>query len=437
MPSDSSRNSSEPGLLQAIFSPRMLACVFTGLSSGFPLYVLFQLVPAWLRTEGVDLATIGLFSLILLPYNWKFIWAPVMDRFVPPFLGRRTGWMLLTQISLLITIAVLGFLRPVDSIWLIAYICFAVAFFSASQDIVLDAYRRELLKENELGLGNSIHVQAYRISGLIPGALGLILADHFDWNIVFLIIAAFMVIGIVATLLYGEQKALVTPKTLRAAVVEPFAEFIQRNGWHGALLILVFMFFYKLGDNMAVALQTPFLIDLGFSLTTIGLVAKNAALWGAVAGGILGGIWMLKLGINRALWLFGAVQILTIFGFSVLSEAGDDTLVLAIVLTLEYVGVGLGTAAFVAFIARSTTPAFAATQLSLLTAISVLPRTVANASSGFIVEAIGYTSFFYVCMALAVPGMLLLFKVAPWHSDPDRLKAAALEPEPEPEPEPK
>lgn len=168
---------------------------------------------------------------------------------------------------------------------------------------------------------------------------------------------------------------------------------------------------------MAVALQTPFLIDLGFSLTTIGLVAKNAGLWGAVIGGLLGGVWMIKLGINRALWIFGAVQISTIFGFSVLSEAGANAWVLAIVLWSEYVGVGLGTAAFVAFIARSTSPTYAATQLSLLTAISVLPRTVANSSSGFIVEAIGYTSFFYLCMALAIPGMLLLFKIAPWHGD--------------------
>lgn len=166
---------------------------------------------------------------------------------------------------------------------------------------------------------------------------------------------------------------------------------------------------------MAVALQTPFLIDQGFSLTTIGVVAKNAGLWGAILGGILGGIWMLKLGINRALWIFGFVQISTIFGFSVLSEAGDNTWILAIVMSMEYIGVGLGTVALVAFIARATTPAFAATQLALLTAITVLPRTLASASSGFIVEAIGYTSFFYLCMLLAVPGMLLLFKVAPWN----------------------
>lgn len=404
----------DTGVWRAIFSSRMLACVFTGLSSGFPYYVLFQLVPAWLRTEGVDLATIGLFALITLPYNWKFFWAPLMDRYLPPFLGRRNGWMVVTQVALLLTIVVLGFLQPERSIGTIAAICFLVAFFSASQDIVLDAYRRELLADNELGLGNTIHVQAWRISGLIPGALGLILADIMPWSSVFVIIGAFMIISLVASFLYRQVPGDSRPRTLRDAVVAPFTDFLGRNGWQGAALILAFMFLYKLGDNMAVALQTPFLIDLGFSLTTIGLVAKNCALWGAIAGGVLGGIWMLRLGINRALWIFGVVQIVTIFGFAVLSEAGNNVWVLAVVWTMEYVGVGLGTAAFVAFIARSTSPAFAATQLSLLTAISVLPRTVANASSGFIVEAIGYTPFFLLCVVLAVPGMLLLFKVAPW-----------------------
>ena len=405
----------ELNLIQSIFSPKMLACVFTGLSGGFPYFVLFQLVPAWLRTEGVDLATIGLFALIAMPYNWKFLWAPLMDRYMPPILGRRTGWMLVTQIGLLLTIGILGFIRPADSIWLAASVCVIVAFFSASQDIVIDAYRREILLDNELGLGNSLYVQAFRISGLVPGALGLILADRFDWDVVFLIIATFMLVGITATLKFSETHLSVVPKSLKDAIVEPFREFIRRNNWRGAMLILAFMFFYKLGDNMAVALQTPFLIDLGFSLTTIGLVAKNAGLWGALLGGIVGGIWMLKLGINRALWLFGLVQITTIFGFSILSEAGDNTWVLATVLFMEYVGVGLGTIALVAFTARTTTPAFAATQLALLTAIAVLPRTVASASSGFIIEAIGYTSFFYLCMLFAVPGMLLLFKVAPWN----------------------
>ena len=399
---------------ESIFSPRMLTCVFTGLASGFPLFVLIELVPAWLRTEGIDLATIGLFSLILLPYNWKFVWAPLMDRYLPPLFGRRTGWMLITQIALLFSISGLGWLQPQNSVGLIASVCVIVAFFSASLDIVLDAYRRELLPDNELGLGNSIHVQAYRISKLVPVSLGLFLADRFEWSFVFLVIGSFMVVGITATFFFKEEQLVSQPRSLRRAVVEPFTEFVARNQWGGSALIILFMFFYKLGDNMAVALQTPFFIDLGYSLTTIGLVAKNAGLWGSVVGGVLGGVWMIKLGINRALWIFGVVQVVTIFGFALLSEIGVNNWAIVAVMSAEYVGVGLGSAALVAFIARSTSPEFAATQLALLTAISALPRTFASASSGVIIEAIGYTSFFYVCMALAVPGLLLLIKVAPW-----------------------
>jgi len=225
---------------------------------------------------------------------------------------------------------------------LIAWVCVIVAFFSASQDIVLDAYRREILSDAELGLGNSIHVQAYRISGLVPGALGLILADRFDWDFVFLVIGSFMLVGITATFFFKEEQFASEPRSLRQAVVEPFTEFVARNQWGGSALIILFMFFYKLGDNMAVALQTPFFIDLGYSLTTIGLVAKNAGLWGSVVGGLLGGVWMLKLGINRALWIFGLVQVATIFGFALLSEIGVNNWALAAVMSAEYVGVGVG-----------------------------------------------------------------------------------------------
>ena len=398
----------------SIFSPKMLTCVFTGLASGFPLFVLIQLVPAWLRTEGADLATIGLFSLILLPYNWKFVWAPLMDQYLPPLLGRRTGWMLITQIALLLAISALGWLQPENSVTLIASVCVIVAFFSASQDIVIDAYRRELLSDNELGLGNSIHVQAYRISGLVPVTLGLTLADHFKWDLVFLVIGSFMLVGIAATFFFKEAQFVRKPRSLRQAVVEPFTEFVGRNQWGGTVSIILLMVLYKLGDNMAVALQTPFFIDMGYSLTAIGQVAKIAGTSGAIVGGLLGGVSMLKLGINRALWIFGVVQIVTIFGFALLSEIEVNDRALGAVMFAEYVGVGLGTAALVAFIAKSTAREFAASQLALLTAISSLPRTFASASSGVIIEVIGYTSFFYVCMALAVPGLLLLIKVAPW-----------------------
>ena len=404
---------------EAILNRRMLICVFTGFTSGLPLYVLFQLVPGWLRVEGVGLAEIGFFALVQFPYAWKFLWSPFMDRFTLPFLGHRRGWMLLTQGFLLISIGLLGFTRPDLNLWTVAYLSAAVAFFSASQDIVLDAYRRELLPDVELGLGNSIHVQAYRFSGLVPGALGLILADHFEWQIVFVIIAMFMLIGIVLTLVIDEAIENPTPpQSMRDAVFDPFRDFIGRSGLKPALLVLAFLFLYKLGDNLATALQTPFFIDVGFTLTEIGAIAKSAGLIAAIVGGMAGGLIMVKLPINRALWLFGVVQITSIFGFALLSTLGANPWMLGVVVAFEYLGVGLGSAALIAFMARTTNPAFAATQLALFTALASVPRVFANAVTGVIVEAIGWTSFFLFCAVCAVPGMLLLFKVAPWNEDP-------------------
>jgi PAT family beta-lactamase induction signal transducer AmpG len=393
----------------------MLICIFTGFASGLPLYILIQLVPGWLRTEGVGLAEIGFFTLVGMPYTWKFLWSPIMDRYTLPFLGRRRGWMLTTQVALIASIATMGLFDPKLSIWTVAYLAAAVAFFSASQDIVLDAYRRELLPDHELGLGNSIHVQAYRLSGLVPGALALILADHLPWHTVFYIVAAFMLVGVAMTLSIDEpNRDPGAPKTIREAVVEPFREFVAREGFTPALLVLAFLFFYKLGDNMATALQTPFFIDVGFTLTQIGSIAKSASLTAAIVGGLVGGLIMVKVSINRALWLFGVVQIASILGFALLSEIGANPWMLALAVAFEYLGVGLGTAALTAFIARSTNKAFAATQFALFTALAATPRTLANAVTGVIVENIGWTNFFLLCTALAVPGMLLLFKVAPW-----------------------
>ena len=400
---------------EAILNRRMLICVFTGFSSGLPLYLLFQMVPYWLRTEGVGLAEIGLFALVQFPYTWKFVWAPIMDRYTLPFLGHRRGWILLSQLALLVSMGMMGFLDPELNLWTVAYLSAGVAFFSASQDIVLDAYRRELLPDVELGLGNSIHVQAYRLSGLIPGGLALILSDHLPWHMVFVIVAAFMLVGIVMTLVIDEAiKEPTPPQTLKASVVEPFREFIGRSGIGPALLVLAFLFFYKLGDNMATALQTAFFHDVGFSGTQIGSIAKVVGTTAAIVGGLIGGLIMVKVAINRALWLFGFVQIVSILGFAALSVWSTPWM-LVFAMGFEYLGVGLGTAALTAFMARSTSISFAATQFALFTALASVPRVLANATTGFIVEQTGWTNFFFLCTALAVPGMLLLFKVAPWN----------------------
>jgi MFS transporter, PAT family, beta-lactamase induction signal transducer AmpG len=402
---------------EILFSRKMLACIFLGFSSGMPLFVLVSLVPAWLRDNGVDLATIGLFALVGLPYTWKFLWSPMMDRFKLPFLGRRRGWALLTQVLLLLSIGLLGHFNPATSIQAIVWVVFGVALFSASQDIVIDAYRRELLADDELGTGTSFWINAYRLSGLVPGSLSLILADHLPWSTVFWITGAFMLIGIVTTLLVKEvSDDELAPHTLREAVIDPFVEFFSRDGGiRTGLAILAFLFLYKLGDNMATALATPFYLDMGFSKTEIGTVAKFAGLWAVLAGATVGGIVMLKLSINRALWLFGFVQLLTIIPFIWLSQAGHTLAGLFVVVSGEYLAVGLGTVALTAFMARETSKAFTATQFALFSSLIAVPRTFANATTGFIVEAVGWTTFFVICTLVAIPGMLMLFKVAPWN----------------------
>ena len=413
---------SSPSIKEALFNRRMLICIFTGFASGMPLYLLISLVPAWLRTEGVGLKEIGFFALVGLPYTWKFLWSPLLDRYQLTLFsfrpGLRRSWMLGTQLALLAAIAGLGFFDPSSQLWPIAWLCLLIAFLSATQDIVLDAYRRQLLSDEELGMGSSIHVNAYRIAGLVPGSLSLILADILPWQTVFIATSAFMLTGIGLTLSIREPaQAARHPTSLRSAVIEPFNEFFSRQGVKQAGLILLFMLLYKLGDSMATALATPFYLDLGFSKTQIGLVAKNAALWPMIVGGILGGILMIRIGINRALWTFGLVQIVSILGFAVLARVGEGVWLLALAISFEYLGVGLGTAAFVAFIARSTHPAFAATQFALFTALTAVPRTVASSATGIIVESMGWENFFYLCTALAIPGMLLLLKVAPWNGD--------------------
>jgi len=403
---------------RAVANRRMLICAGLGFASGLPLFLLIQLVPAWLRLEGVSLTAIGFFTAIQYPYSLKFLWSPLVERYSVPLLGRRRGWMLLTQVLLIISISCLGLWRPEDALLSITLVAVSVAIFSATQDIVIDAYRRELLKtDEELALGNAVHVQVYRLSGLIPGSLGMILAGFMPWEVIFPLMAAFMVVGVILTLLIREaETSPEVPGSLRVAITEPFREFFGRHGARSAVAVLAFMFFYKLGDNMATVLATPFYIDLGFSTTQIGLIAKNAALWPSIAGGILGGLFIVKIGINRGLWVFGFVQMGTIFGFVWLSGVGAEPWVLAVVIGAEYLGVGLGTAASVAFIARETSRTAVATQFALFTALAALPRVLSSSVSGLIVDSIGWTNFFYLCAILAVPGMVLLHWVAPFNA---------------------
>lgn len=400
------------------FNRQMLICVLLGFSSGLPLFILYNLLSAWLKSDGVDLKAIGLFALVGFPYTWKFVWSPLMDRFHIPLLGRRRGWMLLTQILLTVFIAALGWFSPKTELTVIVFICGAVAFLSASQDIVIDAYRREMLSDAQQGSGTAVFVNAYKLSTLVPGSLALILSDLVSWQWVFFITALFMLPGIATTLMMAEPTIYgAPPKNLREAVVLPFREFIRRKGVSHALLILLFIFLYKLGDSMATALATPFYIDLGFSRTQIGLVAKNAGLWASLAGGILGAVWLEKSGINRGLWIFGLLQALAILGFAVLAKVGLSTWMLGLVIGMEAFAVGLGTAAFTAYIATTTDPRYTATQFALFTSLAAVPRTFINAVTGYVVAETGWFNFFIICFVVALPGMLMLPRIAPWNKE--------------------
>ena len=398
-----------------LFTQKMLICIFTGFTSGLPLFILISLLPAWLMDSGLELKAIALFSFIQLPYVLKFLWAPLFDGFSFS-MGRRKGWLIIFQVLLLASISITGLLDPKSQIMTVAIISTAIAFFSASQDAVIDAYRRELLLDNELGLGTAIHVNAYRIAGLIPGSLALILADVFAWELVFFITGLFMIPGIILTILIKEPLLKVMPpKTIKEAVIEPFMEFINRKGIKEAILILLFIFLYKIGDSMATALATPFYMDLGFSMTEIGVIAKTVGFWASIIGGILGGILMIKIGINRALWIFGFMQMFATLSFAWLAISGYSPLILGITVGLEFFAAGLGTTAFLAYIAKTTNPKFTATQFALFTGLSAVPRTITNASTGYLVEFFGWHNFFIFCSFIAIPGMILLIKIAPWN----------------------
>lgn len=606
-----------------VLSKKMGVCLSTGFSSGLPLYFLYQTLPVWFRDNQMNLKSIAAFALVSNPYTLKFLWAPVFDHFSLPFGGRRRGWTFVIQLLLVVSFALFAFLNPKEDIWLLAGLAFVVAFLSACQDIVLDAYRREILDDEELGLGSSLFTNAYRFSSLVPGSLALILADSEPWAVVHLMIACFMCLGLLSTWWMDEPEVSVAHRSgFRAAVIEPFLEFFRRGGVRSALVLLAFMLLYKLGDSMATALASPFYLDLGFSKSQIGSVVKVASLWSTIVGSLIGGLVMLRIGIGRALWVFGVVQVLSILGFYVLadhshslpiekarqSEAFEDMtafaartqmpstvqgalsqffyvrpegdlrcgnaeidcvngadrrsvyvneletaeltacridsggcfseaqaqrlvdarlrgdypintdelkrltgavfaqpeihlvfkvrlayasvkwfeqfsqatfneaerkalsalldqrhalsdhkalLVLAKVgsnlheafrrvlevrsdvntatlnelgsrpplqpdpwllfwvVSFEYLGVGLGTAAFVAFISSITNRQHTATQFALLTSVAAVPRTFVNASTGVLIQSLGYPHFFLLCTILALPGMILLWWVAP------------------------
>lgn len=399
-------------LIRVIFSRRMLVALIMGFSCGLPLLLTKTILQAWMTEAGVDLTVIGLFALVGIPYTVKFLWAPVVDRFIMPFLGRRRGWLIVFQFSLLLSIVGLGFTQPGESPLMVAFVAFLVTFFSASQDIVVDAYRREDLADEELGLGSSLYVNGYLVAArLLVAGGGMIMADHMSYKMLYVIMAAFMVPGIITTLLTPEPKMFGAPKNFTEAVIDPFREYFSRER---AIWILAFILMYKLGDNMAAEMATPFYLKIGFSKTEIGTVAKIFGFGATMAGTLTGGVIMLRFGINRSLWLFGVLQAISTAFFALLAQVGYSVPLLTGVIAFENLSSGMGTSAFVAFMASITNKKFTATQYALLTSLMGVPRVFASAPTGLMAKYMGWETFFVACALIAIPGMLLLLKFAPW-----------------------
>ncbi len=395
--------------LKKVFSRRMLSMILLGYASGLPLLLIGSTLQAWMTDEGVDLGAIGMVSLIGMPYVVKFLWAPLLDRFTLPFLSRRKGWMVFFQGLVVFSILGLSFTDPRTDIYLTCTWAFLIALFSASQDVVIDAYRREILPDNELGLGSSLYVTGYRLAMLVSGALALIIADRLPWNEVYLWLAAFMAPTILFTLTSpAENKHIPIPANLKMAVVGPLVDFFSRRG---AWIMLLFILLYKVGDSMASNMTTPFILATGYTKTDIGTVAKSFGMVATILGGIIGGTVMLRMNLKVSLILFGVLQAVSTLGFSVLAHLPVSFASLASVIAFENLASGMGTAAYAAYMASLTNRQFTATQYALLTALMGIPRVILSSPTGWMAEHMGWDFFFVFCTVVAVPGMLLLIPV--------------------------
>lgn len=396
-------------ILKKALSYRMLCLLLLGYAAGLPLLLTGGTLQAWMQDEGVDLGTIGMVSLIGLPYTIKFLWSPFLDRYQLPFFSRRKGWMVFSQALLVVAIVGLSMVNPRENLLAVGILALLIAFFSASQDIALDAYRREILPDEELGFGSSVYVTGYRLGMLLAGAGALIMADRMPWSSVYQWMGGFMVPAILFTLIAPRERTDIRPpENMKEAVVGPLKEFFTRPG---AMTILLFILLFKVGDLMAANLTTPFILQLGYSKTDMGTVAKGVGMIATIIGGLIGGTIMLRIPMKPSLILFGVLQAVSTLGFAVLASLPVAWLNLAAVIGFENFTAGLGMAAYGAFMAALTDRRFTATQYALLSSIMGITRVILPAPTGYIADAVGWQMFFVICTLAAVPGLLLLIPV--------------------------
>ena len=407
----------------AVLRDRNLAVItFLGFSSGLPLALTLSTLQAWMTVEGVDLTTIGIVTLAGVPYTWKFLWAPAMDRFVPPFLGRRRGWLVITQLALAASIAAMAMMSPRSQTGLLGTLALLTAFLSASQDIVFDAYRTDIARPEERGLAGALTVAGYRVAMLVSGALALVFAagsgaiPALGWRNTYLLMAALMGVGVLATLA-GREPPLTAPapRSMREAYAEPLREFFTRRG---ALWLLLLLVLYKLGDAFAFSLSTAFLLrGAGFSLADVAYVNKGMAIVATIAGALLGGALMVRLRLYTALMAFGILQAVATLSFMALALAGKSYPLMVLAVGLENFTSGMGTAAFVALLMALCDHRFTAAQYALLSALSAVGRVYVGPLAGYATDprhlGMSWPWFFFTTFLAALPGLALLAWMRP------------------------
>ncbi len=393
--------------VQAFASYRMIIMVVLGFASGLPLPLTSGTLQAWLTTAGIDIKMIGIFSIVGLPYTLKFFWSPFMDRFVPPFLGRRRGWIVCTQVFLLAGIAAMALTSPAKMPLALGTIALCVAFFSASQDIVVDAYRTDVLPATERGTGVAVFIFGYRIAFLVAGALALMMADRIGWQKTYLFMACLMIPGMLGSLAGHEPDGkIVPPRSMREAVWGPLKDFFSRRS---AIIILLFIILYKLGDAYAGALTTAFLIrGVHFTLSELAIINKLIGIVATIVGALFGGALMVKMGLFRSLWWFGILQTVSNLSFMVLAIIGKSYTAAVVAVAFENITGGMGSTAFVAFVMALCNKRFTATQFALLSSLAGLGRVVISPTSGYIVTYVGWAVFFLFTVIAALPGLALL-----------------------------
>jgi PAT family beta-lactamase induction signal transducer AmpG len=391
---------------------RVLVVLLLGFSSGLPLALTAGTLQAWFTVEQVDVLTIGFLTLVGQPYVYKFLWAPFLDRYCLPFLTRRRGWIFLTQLCLFFSVMAMAFLKPASQPVALGFLAVLVSFFSASQDIVVDAYRTEILEEKERGIGSAFFMTGYRVAMLVSGSLALILAAQIGWYHTYLCMGGLMLIGLWATWIAPEPAwdtaaRADQSKSLLTFMLDPLREFLARPGIAGLLLLVVL---YKLGPAFTVALTTHFLLrGLEFSLIEVGAVAKTVGLTATLLGALTGGILLVRLGLYRAMFLFGILQALAILSFMALAMVGKNYPVMMVVLFIENFFSGMASDVFVVLLMTLCHRQYTATQFALLASLAALGRVFAGPIAGFMVKHMSWVDFYFYCFLIALPCLFLLY----------------------------